>query len=193
MVYCGILLYYAYTYSFFVFGANLTILYLFHLPVYGLSTIGLVISCIGLFNQKTKLSIQSGRLKTIIIFYLITMSIMISYLWLNDIVAHLTNPEYRSDTPTGAPPLIIYSLDLGIIIPLMIASAILLYKNSKWVYLLNGIILTKTSMLGFALMAMSISLYVQELTLDYFLIVLWCIIGILGTMLTLLYFRKLRV
>jgi len=31
---------------------------------------------------------------------------------------HLTNPNHRSETPTGAAPLIIYSLDLGIIISL---------------------------------------------------------------------------
>ena len=135
---------------------------------------------------------ERGRLKTVIILYLLMMSVMISYLWLQDIVAHLTNFEYKSDTPTGEPLMIIYSLDLAIIIPLMVASAILIYKKATWGYILNGIILTKTSTLGFALMAMSISLYMKELSPDYFLIVLWCIIGIIGTILTLLYFKKLR-
>jgi hypothetical protein len=117
---------------------------------------------------------------------------MISFLWLNDIVAHLLDPEHTFDTPDGEPLLIVYSLDLSIIIPLMITSAILMYRNSKWGYILSGVILTKTSTLGFALMMMSISLYLQQQSLDYFLVILWFIIGVLGTLLTILYMRTLR-
>jgi len=94
LVYSGILLYYAYTYSFFMFAAKLTFLYLFHLPIYGLSIIGLVIALIGLFNQQTKYSINRRGLIAGLIIYLLVISLMISYIWLNDIVAHLTNPGY---------------------------------------------------------------------------------------------------
>lgn len=193
MVYCGVLLYYTYTYSFFMFAAKLTVLYLFHLPIYGLSVIGLVIACIGVFNQNVNYSIDRKWLKVGIVAYLLLISIMISFLWLNDITAHLFNPEHMSDTPSGEAPLIIYSLDLAIIIPLMITSAILICRNTKWGYILNGIILTKTSTLGFALMAMAISMQIKELNPDSFLIVLWCIIGIIGTMLTILYLKNLRI
>jgi hypothetical protein len=118
---------------------------------------------------------------------------MISFLWLNDIIAHLSNPEHNSDTPDGKAPLIIYSLDLAIIIPLMIVSALSLYWRSKWGYVLSGIILTKTSTLGFALMAMALSMFLKRLNPDYFLIVLWSVIGLMGTLLTILYLKNLQV
>jgi uncharacterized membrane protein len=193
LVFCGVLLYYTYTYSFFMFAANLTFLYLFHLPIYGLSMIGLVIASIGLFNQNAGYSIESRWLKVGIILYLVFISLMISFLWLNDIMAHLFKPDHLSDTPDGEAPLIIYSLDLAIIIPLMITSAISINKNLRWGYILTGIILTKTSTLGFALMAMALSMYSQNLNPDIFLIILWCIIGVIGTMLTILYLKELKI
>lgn len=193
MVYSGILLYYAYSYSFFMFAADLTILYLLQFPIFGLSVFGFVISLMRISNKSTNYLFEEKGLKVVIVTYLLAISLMISFLWFNDIFAHLSDPEYISDTPNGKAPLIIYSLDLAIVIPLMIISAILFYKKAKWGYILNGIILTKTSTLGFALMAMSISMYVQGLNPDYFLIVLWSVIGIIGTMLTILYLNKVKI
>ncbi|MCA0132145.1 hypothetical protein [Winogradskyella alexanderae] len=190
---CGVLLYFAYTYSFYVFVAKLTYLYFFQASIFGLSLIGFVISCIGIFNHKCSFNLPSRNLKMIIVIYLSLIALMLSFIWLSDIIAHITNPAHKSDTPNGEAPLIIYTLDLAVIIPLMFTSAILLYQKTNWGYLLSGIILTKTSTLGFALMAMSLSMYLQDLNPDYFLIILWCIIGLIGTILTLLFLNKLKI
>lgn len=192
IVQSGILFYFAYTYTFFVFGAQLTFLYLFHLPVFGLSVIGLFISLMDLLNPKQALESQQGLLKIIIISYLLLMSLMITFLWVSDIIAHLTVPGHISDTPTGEPLLLVYSLDLAIIIPLMIMSAVGYWKDKQYGYRLTGVMLAKTSTLGFALMGMSLSLYLQDLSLDTFLIILWCIIGIVGTTLTVLFLKQLK-
>lgn len=75
----------------------------------------------------------------------------------------------------------------------MVTAAVLFYQNQQWGFLLNGIILTKTSTLGFALMAMAASMYVQDLNPDYFLISLWCVIGVFGTGLMSLFMRRLGI
>ncbi len=193
MVYTGILFYYVYTYSFFMFAANLSVFYLFHLPIFGLSLAGFMIAGIGLFNTSQDFSFQNRGLKLTIIFYLIIIAAMVSFLWLSDIFAHLTDPAHQSGTPDGQAPLIIYSLDLGIVIPFMVASAIMIYRNSRWGYLLCGIILTKTSTLGFALMAMSASMYLNKHSTDPVLIALWFTIGLIGTVLTVLFMKNLNV
>jgi hypothetical protein len=192
MINTAILLYYVYTYSFFMFAAKLTILYLFHLPIFGLAVFGFVSNVIFIFIKNIDYNFRSKGLKISIIIYLVLISLMISFIWFSDIFAHLTNPDYRSDTPNGEAPLIIYSLDLAIIIPLMLLSVILFVKNRKSGFIWTGIILTKTSTLGFALMAMALSMYVQDLNPDTFLIVLWSVLGLIGTYLTLQYFRSLE-
>jgi hypothetical protein len=173
--------------------AKLTYLYFFQVSIFGLSLIGFVISCIGIFNQKWSYGLPQKNLRMVIIIYLSLIALMLSFIWLNDIFAHITDPTHKSNTPNGEAPLIIYSLDLAVIIPLMVASAILLYQKSNWGYILCGIILTKTSTLGFALMAMALSMCIQGLNPDYFLIILWCIIGLIGTILTLSFLTKLKI
>jgi hypothetical protein len=75
----------------------------------------------------------------------------------------------------------------------MLLSAGLLYKQTNWGHIISGIILTKTSTLGFALMAMALSMYIQDLNPDYFLILLWCVIGLIGTIITTVYLKNLRI
>ena len=193
LVNAGILLYFFYTYSFFMYAAELTFLYLFHLPIYGLATIGLVLVCVRLFAKGGTYDLPSRGLRVGIILYLVLIGLMIAGLWFSDILAHLSDPGHRSAMPDGKAPLIIYSLDLALIITLMITAAVLLYRKTSGGYLLTGIILVKTSTLGFALMAMSLSMFLHELNPEVFLIFLWCVIGLLGTLLTVFFLRKLQV
>jgi hypothetical protein len=192
LVFTGVLLYYAYTYAFYMFAARLSFLYLFHLPIFGLSVIGLVISLIRLFETRPDYANKHAHIKGLAIVYLLLISLLLTFLWTQDILSHLFDPEHQSDTPDGNPPLIIYSLDLALIIPLMIASALLLMRKKNPGFILGGIMLVKTSVLGFALMAMALSMYFHELSPDLFLAVLWCVIGLLGTVLTIFYFRSLQ-
>ena len=191
MVRSGALLYFSYTYAFYMFAAQLSFLYLFHLPIFGLAVIGFMISTLELFSEKWHLSSPKKLIGKLIITYLLLISVMLLFLWLNDIISHLSISGYQSDTPNGKAPLIIYSLDIALIIPIMLASAIGYWKKKQFGYLLTAIILTKTSTLGFALMGMSLSMYLQDLKPDLFLIVLWSIIGIIGSLLSFFYLRQL--
>ncbi|NJB72192.1 hypothetical protein GGR42_002683 [Saonia flava] len=188
----GTLFYFVYTYSFFVFEAKLTFLYFFHLPIFSLSLIGLFISLKNTLAEKRKYVTKNNSIKRLVLVYLLLISGMLSFLWLSDIVSHITIPNYKSDTPSGEPLLIVYTLDLAIVIPLMMISVIGYYKNRQYGIKLIGVMLTKTSTLGIALMAMSLSMYLQKLSLDLFLAILWFSIGIIGTTLSLFFLKDLR-
>ena len=41
-------------------------------------------------------------------------------------------------------------------------------------------------------MAMGISMYIQKLNPDTFLIVLWCVLGIIGTILTVWFLKQVK-
>lgn len=192
LVFSGILMYHAYSYAFYMFAAKLTFLYLFHAPVFGLSLIGLIISLIRVFSSPSEYSVSQPRIPWLVAGYLLSISLILAFLWSSDIISHLRNPMHTSDTPNGEAPLIIYSLDLALIVPLMIASALLLLRKNRSGYVLSGIMLIKTSILGFGLMAMAASLYLQELNPESFLVFLWCIIGLIGSMLCFLYLKNLN-
>ena len=192
MVYTGALFYFVYTYAFYVFAAELTFLYLLHLPVFGLSLFSLFWALFELFNIQEAITGSQKWTKRIIVTYFSLISLMLVFLWMTDIIQHLTDPAYQSDTPDGSAPLIIYSLDLTIAIPLMILAAIGYAMDRQFGYKLTGVMLVKSSTLGFALMAMSLSMYLQKLNPDVFLIGLWCVLGIIGTVLTVWYLKQVE-
>jgi hypothetical protein len=191
LVFSGVLFYFVYTYAFFMFAANLTVFYLLHFPIFGLSVIGLFLSLRNNFQEGPPLHFSKKGLKATIIGYLLLISAMIVFIWAADIFAHLTIAGHQSATPDGKAPLIIYSLDLAIVIPLMVTAAIGFWKNKGWGYTLTGVMLVKTSTLGFALMAMALSMYLQKLDPETFLIMLWSVIGVIGTILTFLFLKNL--
>lgn len=188
----GVLLYFVYTYAFFMFGARLTFFYWFHLPIFGLSMFGFLYSLVMEFKGDNSYDFNHKIWKRSIVFYLLLMSVMIGLLWIVDIGKFLIDPTYVSNLPDGEAPLLIYSLDLGIIIPAMIIAAVGFWRKERYGYLLTGIMLVKTTTLGFSLMAMSVSLYLNELELNLFLVYLWCVIGLVGGMLTWNYLRRLE-
>ncbi len=192
MLNTGLLLYFAYTYSFFVFTAELTFLYFFQVGIFGLSIVGFIRSCMLLSHEKVRFSFPRTNWKLLIVTYLFVIALMLGFIWIKDIASHLNSTIHQSNTFNGKPPLIAYSLDLGIIIPLMIATGLMLYWKERWGYILTGIVLTKTSTLGFAMMAMNVSMHVQHINPDYLLILLWTIIGVFGTVLTIIYLENLR-
>ena len=191
MVLSGVLFYFAYSYAFYAIVAEFTFLYLLHLPIFGLSVIGLFLVLLHLFQKNIQITAPKRSVKIAVIIFLLLVSAMLSYIWLSDILAHLTIPGHRSDMPDGKPPLIIYSLDLGIVIPLMFTAVVGLWRKRQFGYRLMGVMLTKAATMGFALMGMAISMHVQQLNLDIFLIYLWFFIGITSLIMTVIYLKNL--
>jgi hypothetical protein len=180
LVYAGIMFYFVYTYAFFVFEAHLTVLYFFHLPIFSFSIFSFLISLKYIFDSHDSLVGVNDKLRGSIAGYLLLISGMIALIWLSQIFSFLFDPTYELDFPNDEVPMIIYSLDLAIVIPLMLMSSALLYTKKRIGYLLTGIMLVKTSLLGLALLGMSISLWIQDLSTDYFLLCIWAGVVIFG-------------
>ncbi|MBI9038421.1 MAG: hypothetical protein JEY97_09840 [Bacteroidales bacterium] len=193
LVLSGILLYFLYTFSFYVFVAKFSFLYLFHLPVFSLSMFSLILLAFRFPYNKLEFSYSKKTSKTIIIAYIFSISLILMVLWFNDIFSHVFIEGYQSETGNGEAPLIIFTLDLGIVIPLMIICVFGLIKKTKIGFILSGILLTKTTTLGITLMAMSLTMYLKHISTDTFLIGLWCVNGVIGLILTLIYFRNLKI
>jgi hypothetical protein len=192
LVYAGVLFYFAYSYAFYLFAAQLTWLYLLHVPIFSLAVVALFLALWRVFGAEEQLVVDGPGLRVVIPVYLFLIAAMVAGLWLADIFRHLWVPGHTSDTPDGSAPLIIYSLDLALVIPLMLAAAVGYWQKRQWGIRLAGFMLVKTSTLGYSLMAMALSMYLQELSPDTFLIALWCVIGLMGTVLSIWYFRVLR-
>lgn len=192
MVLAGASFYFVYTYAFYTIVAKLNFLYFFHLAIFGSAIFLLFIVLLQLFKSRKPFQPSYLWLKWSSISFLLINSSMLSFLWILEVLSHYFISDYQSDTPNGEPAMIIYTLDLSIVVPLMLAAAYGYWKNRNYGYVLTGIMLTKTALIGFALMAMALNMYFQEISLEVFLVYLWCFIGCLGTVLTISYIRSIR-
>ncbi len=193
LIFAGVVFYFVYTYAFFVFVTELTFLYFFHLAIFSLSLFSLIIVFFQLFNFEKSFYYNNKNTKRLIVSYLSLISLMLVFLWLKDLISFFTVPGFQFDTPNGEPLLMVYTLDLGIVIPLMLTGVFGFIRKKKFGYILTGVMLVKSTILGFALMAMALSMYIQDLSPDTFLIILWSVLGVAGSILTVIYFKELGI
>lgn len=192
MIFLSILLYLIYVYAIFVFAAEFSPLYFLHLPIFSLSLF-IMLSLLGCFFISRRKMLMPGRsLRLAAAAYLILIAAMLATLWLNDLLRHTFTEGHASGTPDGKPLLIIYSMDLGVIIPLMLIGAIGLLLNRSKGIAWSGIMLVKSTLMSFALLAMSMSMYWNGLEPDTFLVGLWSILGVAGLIITILYMNRMQ-
>jgi hypothetical protein len=191
LIFIAALLYLVYVYAIFVLVASFSPLYFLHLPIFSLSLF-MLISLMGcFFISRRKILLPGRKLRLFSALYLLLLSGMLSYLWISDLLKHTFFPEHQSATPDGEPLLIVYSLDLGVMIPLMLIGVFGLFRNQTRGIAWAGIMLAKSFLLGFALLGMSVSMFVLGQESDPFLMGLWSVISFIGVALTALYMNSL--
>lgn len=192
LIFIASLLYLVYVYAIFVFAAAFSPLYFLHLPIFSLSLF-MLISLMGcFFISRRKILLPGKNLRLFSALYLLILAGMLSWLWLSDLLNHAFLTGHQSATPDGKPLLIIYSLDLGVMIPLMLIGVIGLFRNETRGIAWAGIMLTKSFLLGFALLGMSVSMLVLGQESDPFLMGLWSVMSLIGVVLTALYMNRME-
>lgn len=85
------------------------------------------------------------------------MGALISFLWLSQILpAILTGTEPSNIADADLPTSVIYSLDLGIIVPAFILTASWLWQRRALGYAFTAVLLVKIATLGGAVLAMAL-------------------------------------
>lgn len=193
IILAGILFYFVYTYAFFMFAAKFTFLFFFQLPVFSLSIFALISLLYHIWVSPFNFRLGHRGWQFAIMGYMSGISAMVAGLWLRDMIGFLYWEGFALDSPDGEPLTIVYALDLSLVIPLMAAGVGGMYRKKRLGYLLTGLMLTKTTTLGLSLMAMALSMYFHKLNPSLFLAGLWSVIGLIGLILTLFFFRYLLI
>lgn len=193
LVLAGVLAYFAYVYAFFGFATAFNDFYLIQVGVFSLATFGLIFQMGQLTPARIRVRPERNRVFRTSSLYLLFVCAMIGSIWLIDIFSHIFVPGHRSATPTGEPALIVYTLDLAFVIPVCVYAAIALWRRQFWGYVLTGVMLVKTTILGLSLLAMTLSLVVYDLETDLLLSGIWLFISLAGLTLTVLFLRQLEI
>lgn len=183
--------YFLYTYASMSFLTAFNSLYIVYVALFSLSLFGFILALSGIDpnNVVRHLSDRFPR-KTFAIYFLIVAAFL-SLAWLKLVIP----PMISGEPPAGlesAITMVIQSLDLGIIVPTSVITAILLLKKRAWGFTLATVVLLKIFTMGAALIAMIINQIIQKVIIDPVTSTFFVMIGFSGIILAIIAFRNIR-
>lgn len=155
IVWTGVMGYLLYTYASYAFMTAFNELYLVYTTLLWLTLFTFVGGMIRLDAARLKRAIGDGSVRMYVGFHVL-LAVLICSLWLSEVLpAILAGTVPPSIAEAGLPTSVIYSFDLGIIIPAFLLTAYWLWKGNPWGYAFTGVLLVKVTTLGGAVLVMA--------------------------------------
>jgi hypothetical protein len=187
----GALGYFLYTYAAMAFLSAFNPLYLIYVALFSLSLFGFILALSKLDALEVMQHASERFPRRTIAVYFIVVAAFLSMAWLKLVVPPMFN---------GAPPagletvitMVIQSLDLAVIVPTSLVTAVLLLKKRPWGYSLATVVLLKILTMGSALIAMIVGQVLAKVAVDPVISIFFVLISISGIILSLATLRTIR-
>ena len=183
--------YFLYTYAAMSFLTAFNPLYLVYVALFSISLFGFILSLSGLSPVEVASHISDRFPRRTIATYFILVAAFLSLAWLKLVVP----PMISGTPPSGlesAITMVIQSLDLGVIVPTSLITAILLLQKRPWGYTLASVVLLKILTMGSALIAMIIGQILAKVPIEPVTSVFFVLISISGIILAVATLRNIR-
>ncbi|WP_207592953.1 hypothetical protein [Halomontanus rarus] len=155
IVWLGVIGYLLYTYASYAFMTAFNELYLVYTTLLWLTLFTFVGGMARLDAAALKRSLEGASVRPYVVFHLL-LSLLITTLWLSEILpATISGTTPSSIADAGLPTSVIYSLDLGIVVPAFLLTAYWLWTDQPWGYAFTAVLLVKIATLGGAVLAMA--------------------------------------
>lgn len=116
-------------------------LFLVYVAIFALSAVAFFLNLGGIKVSSLPAHISTNFPRWLFILFTLVMSMALIVLWLGRIVPYTLAGRFP-DELAGLTTLVTQAFDLGIVVPLLISTAVLLWRHSIWGYFLGGISLT---------------------------------------------------
>jgi hypothetical protein len=137
VLWIGMLIYAAYTYAYAVFGAVFNDAFLVHIAILSMALFALACAVPNLDRGAIAEALRSDRRARSVGAFLAIVGVLQGLLWGFLIVRNAITGELLHDIPVAGQHLV-FALDLGILMPLLIVSGVLLFRRLPIGYLLGG-------------------------------------------------------
>jgi hypothetical protein len=153
----GVLGYFLYTYTTMAFGASFNPLFLFYVALFGMSIYAVFLAAAQVDLPSLPARCNRGFPRRGIIGLCMGTAGFLLFAWLGRIVPALVSgePPYGLESYTT---LFIQVMDLGVVVPLAVVGAALLWKRRPLGYLLSTALVVKGASMGIALVAMIVNM-----------------------------------
>jgi len=153
LVWSGVLLYLLYAYVIYAFDVHFNSLFLVYVAILGLSFYALVGSVIHLHLDDLHPSLAANSKARLVSIFLLILGSVFALLWLREEVSALIAGSIplsivQSNLPTNP----VHVLDLGLYLPAILLTGLLLWKRKTLAYLLAGPLLVFSALMGTAIL-----------------------------------------
>jgi hypothetical protein len=167
-------------------------LFLVYVALFSLSLFGFILSLSNLDVDEVARHIADGFPRRAVASYFIIVAIFLTLAWLGLVAS----PSLTwTPPPAGlesAITMVIQALDLGVIVPTSLITAILLLKKQAWGYVLSSVMLLKILTMGAALIAMIIGQILAGIQIDPIISIIFVLISLSGILLGVMTLKNIR-
>jgi len=137
----GMLFYFFYKYMMYAVMLSFNPLFLVYVAIFALSAVAFFLNLGGIKVSSLPAHISTNFPRWLFIVFTLVMSAALIVLWLGRIIPYTLAGRFP-DELAGLTTLVTQAFDLGIVVPLLLSTAVLLWRHSLWGYFLGGISLT---------------------------------------------------
>lgn len=155
LLWLGALGYMVYTYGTYALWARWNPLFLVYVAIFGLSLYAVALGMVRTDAAGLRATLISTGPARPIARFLVTTAVLVSALWLGEEIVALLRSELPAtlvqlETSTN----VVHVFDLGVVMPAFVITAVLLWGDRPWGYVLAGLLLVKAATIGMAVLAM---------------------------------------
>jgi hypothetical protein len=193
LVWSGVLLYLLYAYIIYAFDVHFNSLFLVYVAILGLSFYALVGSVMHMHLDRLQVSFSANTKARAVSVFLLVLGIVFYLLWLReDIPALLTGNIPPSVTAANLPTNPVHILDVGLYLPAMLITALLLWRRKLLGYLLAGPLLVFSILTGTAILVIFLVMSMKGMPTSVGVEAFIALLIIVSLVLSVLFLREVK-
>jgi hypothetical protein len=138
----GLLFYFVYVYMQYATSVAFNSLFLVYVATFALSAVAFFLNLRSIEVSRLAMHMSARFPRWLFIGFTLVMSAALTVLWVGGRIIPYTLAGRFPDEIAGTTTLVSQAFDLGMVVPLLLSTAILLWQRSAWGYLLAGISMT---------------------------------------------------
>lgn len=157
LLWFGTLTFTLYNYAFYLFAAAFNWFFWIYVALFSLSIFALFFGLTQIDADEISNKFSSNTPVKFIAGYIIAFALFMGLMWIARSLSFFTTGQVPQDiVQTGHPTGVVYALDLSLVVPSMLLSAVWLWQRKPWGYVLATMLMVKGFTYPLALVVMSI-------------------------------------
>lgn len=187
----GLLFYFFYVYLMAMAGYAFNRLFLMYVAIFALSAVAFFLNLHGIDVARLLAQVSARFPRRLFIGFTFVVSAVLVFLWMGRILPIMATDRFPPDM-AGLTTLVSQGIDLGIVVPLMLSTGILLWRRSPWGYLLTSVSLGYGLLMSITLPAFIVVPLIQDGQVTLIEAIPFLAVSLAGLALAWMFYRSVR-